>query len=806
VTFGTTASRQTYAGFFLITLSTLMYEILLTRIFSVSMWYHFAFIAISIAMFGMTVGAIIVYLLPSVFVRESVKRHMTVNAVLFTVSIIICTLVHIYVPFNPSKTLVGFWSMAVTYSVVSVPFVFSGICVCLALTRFPLQISKLYAADLAGAAVGCIFLIYIMKITDGPTAAFAIACFTGFGTILFARDCQNVKLTRISTTLTILIAIFTIAHTFLVWYQKPIIRMTRVKGQHETQTVYEKWNSFSRVLVFGDSNKLREPMGWGLSPALKSDRKVRFLYLNIDAAAGTDMMGFDYDLKNIEFLKYDITNLAHYLRKDANVGIIGVGGGKDVLAALAFKQKSIIGIEINEDILNIVNNRFGDFTGHLDRNPSVTFINDEARSYITRQKDTFDILQVSLIDTWAATAAGAFVLTENALYTVEAWKIFLENLTSDGILTFSRWYFKKQPGEMYRLASLATATLKQAGIQNPREHIIIARYMQDQMKGIPDGVGTILVSKKPFTARETDLMEKTITDLRFDLILSPNSSSDQIFTKIVSSGDNREFIDSFPLNIVAPTDNSPFFFNMLKFSNIFNGSSLSQGMSYRNQEAVYILGILLLVVFLLTTLCIIVPLVLTSRFAQLQGSFPLFVFFLTIGLGYMLIEISQMQRLIVFLGHPTYGLSVVLFVFLLSSGFGSYSTWKIDVLSSRSRAMFRLFLLLCVLVLFGITTSFAVPIFRGSSTFIRIAAAVVILFPLGFFMGMAFPLGMKLASDRSPALTPWLWGINGSASVCASVVAVVIALTAGISASFWCGSICYLISFFAFLAATYKTS
>jgi hypothetical protein len=218
---------------------------------------------------------------------------------------------------------------------------------------------------------------------------------------------------------------------------------------------------------------------------------------------------------------------------------------------------------------------------------------------------------------------------------------------------------------------------------------------------------------------------------------------------------------------------------------------------------VKVLGALLLTVAVLTLLCILVPLALTSRRegTVLKGSFPLVLFFACIGVGFMLVEVSQMQRLTVLLGHPTYGLSVVLFALLLSSGLGSYLTERLQGTDLKRPAALRLLMLICVLVVFGLLTPYGVREFQGATTPVRIVVTVAILLPLGLFMGMAFPLGMKLASTRSASLTPWLWGINGAMSVCASVLAVVIALDSSISASFWTGVACYGCAFLAFVWA-----
>jgi hypothetical protein len=478
--------------------------------------------------------------------------------------------------------------------------------------------------------------------------------------------------------------------------------------------------------------------------------------------------------------------------------VIGVGGGRDILSALAFEQKSVIGVEINHDIIKIVNQRFGDFTGHLDRNPKITFINDEARSYISRQRDKFDIIQSSLIDTYAATSAGAFVLTENSLYTVEAWKIFIEHLTPDGVLTFSRWYWER-PSEVYRLTSLASTSLVHLGIKDPRNHIVIVRHMSNNNLG----VATILVSKKPFKDEDLNTIDAINRKMKFDMVLSPRFSLDSTFAVIASAKNLDSFMKRFPTNITAPTDDCPFFFLTLRLRDVFNPELWKQEKMkrYINTTPVLILGILLIIVVGLTFLCIMVPLILTKK-APLRGFLPLVIFFAFIGFGFMLVEISQMQRLIIFLGHPTYGLSVVLFALLLSSGLGSYSTQRTDNFGLTGSAIVRLFLLLCMLAIFGKFTLYAMSEFQGSTTMLRILVAIGVLFPIGLFMGMAFPIGMKMASTTSASLTPWLWGINGATSVCASVLAVAIALGSSISTSFWTGFSCYVFAFIAFAWAS----
>lgn len=795
-------SRSTYFGLFFLTLSTLSYEILLTRIFSVTMWYHFAFVAISVAMFGMTVGALIVYLWPAAFPPALVHRRLAQASFVFPIVIVFSFLTELSIPFVVHPSIVAIWAIASTYAVVALPFIVSGIAVCLALTQFPRDVSRLYAVDLAGAALGCIALVYLLRVTDGPTAVFAIAAIAGLGACCFASSAEAPRLRTWSAVVTVLLAVFVVGHSVLVWNQWPVLRLIWVKGGFEARPLYEKWNSFSRVRVHGSPDALEEPYGWGLSSRLSDARRVRQLHMDIDVNAGTVLTHFDGNLAAVDYLKYDVTNFGYYVRPEASALVVGTGGGRDVLSALALGARQVVGVEINEDILHAANDRFGAFTGHLDRLPQVRFVNDEARSYIARHADRYDTIQLSLIDTWAATAAGAFVLSENALYTVEAWSIFLEHLTDRGVLMVSRWYFSDRPGEMYRLMTLAAETLRGRGVTNVRDHVVIVRNLRRYNRlESPDGVGTMLVGRSPFSDADLDRIEDTAGRLGFEVALSRRATLDDMFTRLANEPDLRGLAASFPIDISAPTDDSPFFFNMMRVRDLFRGDLYEQGRSTFNMKAVFVLGVLLATVIGLTIVCILVPLRLSAGRVNLKGAGWLLAYFGAVGMGFMLIETSQMQRLIVVLGHPTYGLSVVLFALLLSSGAGSYCAGTGGAGWSPSAGVRRLAILVVLLVIFGLATPMISRAFETATSPVRILASVGVLFVPGFFMGMAFPLGMRVAAERAPALTPWLWGVNGATSVCASVLAVVIALTASISAAFWTGTACYAIAMVAFIAS-----
>jgi hypothetical protein len=777
-----------------------MYEMLLTRIFSVTMWYHFAFMAISMAMLGMSAGALAIFLFPQYFPETKTHQQLSVTALAFSISIVISLVLHLSLSTTSGDSLPDALSFLSSFGIIAVPFIVGGMCITLALTRFIHDASSLYAADLLGAALGCILLWLTLNLTDGPTAIIGTSFLAGAGAICFAIRGKGRKLLAGAIACTLPLGAFSVVHSILVGKGAPILRISYVKGRRETEPLYEKWNSFSRVTVYGDPKIPSPPFGWGLS-GVGSYSPTRQLNLLMDATAGTVLTAFDGHLERLDYLKYDVTNIVHYIRPQSKVFIIGTGGGRDVLSALVFKQPLVHGIDINGNIIDIVNRQFGDFTGHLDRLDGVSFINDDARSYLERSRDRFDIIQISVIDTWAATSAGAFALTENSLYTLEGWMLFLQRLQPNGILSVSRFYSDDFPGETYRMTSLASASIGRLGITNTRKHVAIIECPGGASWGGPYGVATLLLAKDPFSERDLDDLEQRANELKFRILLSPRVARSDILERLATSTQALATAAALPLDVSPPTDDRPFFFQMIRLLDAFRRVSEHVQHKEINNTAVRFVALSFVEVAGMTLLFILVPLLLKARNAGLRRSGQALAFFASIGLGFMLVEVSQLQRLNIFLGHPTYSLSVVLFALLLSSGLGSWATKYLRPSSRWLSAKSTFLCLLVTLLAFGLFTPVVLQWFRASGTPVRIAIAIAILSPMGLLMGTAFPIGMRLVSARNAALTPWLWGINGATSVCGSVLAVLIAMNAGISSSFWTGFACYALAAAALLSS-----
>ena len=788
---------------FFISLATLLFEVLITRVFSVTMWYHFAFMAISIAMFGMTAGALAVYLFPKYFDKERIPQRVTFFSVLLSVTIVFSFLAHLSIPFADPRSLSGLFSLGLNFSIICLPFISSGILITLLLTRMTddaggdADVSKIYAADLAGAGLGCLGVVFILQVADAATAILFTAFVATIGGLLFSPIRFHGKvLRRIAIGVTGIMLLLTATGVFFSTTGRSIFPLLFVKGVPDKNIIYEKWNSFSRVAVY--DNLGTTPFGWGFSNALPESKRIMQYNLNIDANASTPVTHFTGNLDSVDYLKYDVTNIAHSLRPNTDVLVIGAGGGRDILSALLFKQRSVTAVEINDNIIGAVTQKYGDFTGHFDRYPNVHLMNDEARSYIARSKDLFGLLEISLIDTWAATAAGAYALTENALYTEDAWKVFLDHLKPGGVLSLSRWYKDGVPGEMYRMATLATQTLLDRGVKDPRSHVIIVRNNIVNNKEHTWKIGTLLISNQPFSDSDITTLHTACNNLDFDVIVEPGKTKDKHFDDYFSP-DYKSHIASSILNLSPTSDDKPFFFQMLSIVNVFNPDIYASNEFHLNIIAVVTLVGLLLIVLFLTITCIVLPLVVKVSQTDLRGSLVAFIFFSAIGLGFMIIEIAQIERFSVFLGHPVYGFTVSLFSLLISSGIGSLSTQSFRFERLRSRSIFWTAALMTVLLVIGFLTPTVLHNYASATTPVRISLAAIILAIPGFFMGMAFPIGMKSVSKRFAHITPWLWGINGAMSVFASVLAIILSMELGITVAFWTGTVCYAIAAFSLL-------
>ena len=515
--------------------------------------------------------------------------------------------------------------------------------------------------------------------------------------------------------------------------------------------------------------------------------------MNVDGDAVTVTYRIDGDVSNADFLKYDVTNLAYYLPNQERSAVIGIGGGRDMLSARVFDIPDITGVEINPIFVDLLTKEpgFADFSC-LNQQEGMTFVVDEARSWFARTKQTFDILQMSLIDTWAATGAGAFTLSENGLYTLQAWRMFLDRLTPEGVFTVSRWYSPGAVNETGRMVSLAMATIFDAGAADPSRHIFLAsaRY-----------IATLVLSKSPFSESALDTLEGVCRDLGYNILISPNvKSPTEVLQNILASRSKEELIQytsSLPLDLTPPTDDNPFFFNQLRLSSplktLRTARSFSTwGVTKGNLFATITLAILFLISALLVFATIVVPLRPAIRDVGSKLAWGGTAYFFLIGVGFMSTEIGLLQRMSIFLGHPIYSLSIVLFSLILATGLGSILSDKFPLNNPRK---FVVWSALTGGYLFSLPLWLPAVVanFDSATLLLRASVCVLLIAPAGVLMGYGFPTGMQMISSVNRTPTPWFWGINGAAGVLASTLSVACSIAFGISTTLMIGALCYLL-------------
>jgi spermidine synthase len=790
----------TYVGIFAVALSTLMLEVLLTRITSVIAWYHLAFFVISLAMLGMTAGAVAVFLLPGVFAEERVPERLAQSAMAFAATSPVAIGLAMAIPLLPIDGLMDFFALLVYGGALAVPFCLGGVTLTLALTRAGLPASIAYGVDLVGAALGCALVIPLLDAFDAPSAALIAASLGAVGAACFglARGVPGRGQVAGSSILAAVLIALGLANASA---EPPPLRPAWVKAKPEDPEIYSwiGWNTYSRVSV--TKTEITPPYMWAgsrlMPPELGAPTKQRTI--TIDGAAATMMFEHADELEHHAHIDWDITSFAHQLRPTGPAAVIGVGGGRDVIVAARFGHESVVGVELNDLIVQLHTSVMADFS-RLTRIPGVELVSDEARSHMSRETRRFSVITMSLIDTWASTGAGSYSLSENGLYTVEAWQVFVDRLEDDGIFTVSRWYHPKSPGETARMLALAIEVLSRRGVADPHRHLILLQNFN---------VATLLLSPTPFGKADLDTMQKAAVEMGFSMLATPrrgplHEGPLQQLWALDSREALWEWARSQELDLTPPTDDRPFFFNTLKPRTWLRDPESVDELDVSflgNLQATQTLVYATLVSLLLTLVTVIGPLLARRRELREVGGKDLAAataYFALIGLGFMFVEIGLLSRLNVFLGHPTIALAVLLGGIILFTGLGSLASGKLAVEAGGKLAKLYPLGPFVLVSLAAVASGPLTHAFVASSMGVRVAVGLACVALPALGMGLGFPLGLRLVQrrrqlDGGPDLGPWLWGINGAAGVCASGLALGCSMVWGVPTTLAVGASCYLL-------------
>jgi SAM-dependent methyltransferase len=839
-------SPRTLSAIALVSFASLLLELGLTRLFSVVLFYHFAFLAISVALLGLGAGGVFAYIRKQWLDRWSVAELGARAALANALLIFVVLEVVLHLPISLELTRANFGKLTAMYLVAAVPFFFTGLLFSVVFARAQSAgINTLYAADLGGGALACIAIVPLLNWIGGPNAILFAALCMALAAVLWA----DVKRWRTIGAVASLAFIVLIAAN----HSGKLIDIVYAKGMRRDRPWMEfaKWNALSRVEVdqVGEAKYIVidadastaimnvDPAKWDETKS-PGDSDVTLSGRDGERSNNPDKSGYNWKRD----LMAAAPAIANVLRPQGKFAIIGPGGGVDVLRAVANGSKDVTAIEINPIIANdIMRGRYKDYAYGLYNRPEVHLHVGDGRSFIRNSQEKYDVIQMTLVDTWASTAAGAFALSENNLYTVEAFEEYFQLLKPDGFIAITRWEFK-EPREALRVVSQAREALRRMGQADSSNNFVVVSDGALDIDGRPVAV---IASKRPITITETNAVRAHLAaNTKLQPLYLPDEdheahssakepwnyisrahyskpqSGDNVFHRFLSWRGNywgwSTFALYYPYNISPVYDSNPFFFFTLKtgdvLKKIFSGTG--RGMDWRINLGVTVLFMVFAISVVAVVAFLILPLWLVGKtkgpstspaaagFARDDTSKLIthdsrlkthnLLYFIFVGLGFILVEIALIQRFVLFLGHPTYALTVVVFLMLLASGAGSF-------LSKRAVGeSARVWVPLLVIALGIVLYRFALPAIISAGVGLAFAAKLAIsaglIIPLGLTMGMPFPTGLRALSERNDGRVEWAWALNGAATVLGSVSAMIIAIHFGLNVTLLCGAAAYLLA------------
>lgn len=752
----------------LVAAAVLLYEIAVTRVLSVVVGYHFAFLAISLAMLGLGAPGVWFALRPPGW--TILRRALLVAGIAVPGSIAVLFAVGKRLPSMVDKmpTLAGLAQPGVLLAVSCVLAALLALGTALA----PLlirardgEIPTLYGSDLVGAAVGALLVVPLMTFLPTPHLLAAAGLLPlAAALVLFhpmPRAAWGVGAVLVAS---------------LLWGGP--YRLDWTKYYVESGRLYERWTPTARITVFSELFWREDPtraFGWGMG-----SRWVPYatnpLWIEQDGSAGTPIVRYSGKPSEVRHLFFDVTSAPYAVRPPRRVAVIGAGGGKDVLTALASGAERVDAVELNPAIVEAVSGPFREVSGGVYDLPGVRAEVAEGRSFLSKSAGGYDAIQISLIDSWAATSGGAYALSENYLYTVEALRLYLSKLSDRGFLSISRWGTGAAKMETARLVLMTVRAMEEMGIPDPRARIFVvqARF-----------VATVAVSKTPWSPAEIAVLDRTCAERGFvrHWPLSRETPGDSIVGLMLAEGPAR--VEAHGFDLSPATDDRPFFFQTLR---IFAGVSPEiLGTLSTNEQSVLLLRRLLVLVMGIAAALFFLPFVLARRLPRGRSFWRGSLYFFSIGAAYMLVQVPWVQRFTLPLGHPSYATTVVLAAMLVGTGLGALLAGRV----SRSVALGGLAVLP---VLLAFANALAGPFLAatlGSALPVRIAATVAIVLPAGLLMGLAFPTGIARFGQSGIA---WFWAVNGFAGVLASVLSLALAMAVGLTATAWVAAGIYLVA------------
>lgn len=778
--------RNRCIGIALVSVSTLMLQVAYTRVFSISLWYHFVWMIISIALFGFGISGTFLMVYPNLSKRKTDKT-LYFASLLYSISIIITYIVSNKVPFDPVKISWDNMQLAyliVYYILLAIPFFLSGLASAIAIEKSDQKINVLYFSSFIGSAVGSIFVLPFFKYLGGSGVIVFTSLMGALGALFFLLNHR--KGAPIFLGWFILLVIFLpFSQTVFPVNISPYKSMNIALRYQDAELIETHWNSYSRIDVV-ESGFIRYAPGLSLTYQGSIPHQIGIF---VDGSELNAVTRYNGSLNSLEFINYLPSFLPYHLFSNPRSLVVDTGGGIGILTAIKGESEKITATEENEVIVDLLGDEYSDFSGDIYQKANVQTVISDGRSFIQSSKMEFDLIDLSLTGGVSPTSTGLYSVSENYLYTEEAFVSFIEHLSSEGILSVQRMLLPP-PREDVRVVSIAISALDKIGVSKPETHIAVYRSW---------GTLNLLVGKTQFNDQQLSMIREFCSEMGFDVVyLSditinevniynkfPSPIYYEIITEIVE--DRTEFYDDYLFDITATNDEKPFFFSFFKWNRLIETYNNLDNRWQALVEGGLLIPIVVIQSLILSLVFIILPVRGFDNGIDRKNVLYLSYFFL-IGMGYMFIEVTTIQRFILVLGNPVYSVSLVLFSLLLSSGLGSYFSNRI---TSGGKSHLALLTSIGGISILYMVISPLVYYLLGLSFSIRIFVSMICICPLGFLMGMPFPLGIRLLSSKREIIN-WAWAVNGCASVIGSIIPTIIALYYGFSRVYLLAGVCYI--------------
>ncbi len=771
---------------FFISFSALSIEIIYARIFSVLTYYHFSSMIISIALLGF--GAAGSYISIKYNKKEDTHKFISRNMLYFLLSNILTFYFIVKLRFYPIM-LSGDWtnnlSLLFYYIALAVPFFFAGKILIFIFTRHSKDIGFLYFIDLVGGGAGSLSVFFFINYFSAPVIIHVVSILLAVITLLYLLFTDRKK---VLIPLLILLPLFIITKDIHVNKKMLVYPPPSKEGfnwsspwKGKDKVVYSRWNIIERLDITRPFKRKAFHFGGDISNRFKND-DMELRYMFKDGIISTGILKVDQPISEYGFLEGYLQAAPYKFRRYKSVVSIGFGGGIDLWIAAFHKVQKIIGVEINPLKISVLKKEFRAYSGNLANR--ALLVPKEGRHFLSRFKPKVDVIQMSGIDSYPALSSGAFAMSENYLLTKEAMISMLQHLNADGVVSINRILFDP-PRETLRMVSTMLAALDELKVNDIAKHFIVLKGQR---------WANILLKRNPFKPEEISKLAEWVQDMRFSFLYRPDTTNhNNTFVKLIrmERSQRQDFFDTYPYKISPATDNAPFFFQYYKWGNLF-----SENFKARTYEKLMPIGLKIIIfsilqISLLGFLFIIIPMR-KKKISLIPGvTLNTLFYFASIGLAFILIEIIIIQKFIVFLGGPLYSLSVMLFTILVFSGLGSFVSKALT--SKSAKIVFYIFGGIVVLSLFYLLIlSSILQAAMHTSTFTRIIISILLLAPLSFLMGMPFPTGVRLLSDRFDNLIPWGWAVNSVFTVFGSVFCLFLSISFGYSFSWLVALLFYL--------------